>query len=99
MADHHAKDWRELCDAAIAALAAQDTDDLLQVLQELDVALGREDGVRPKARAGNGTRPSNGRRPRETQHTNMHPQRTHRSLGGLVDLEQVADSPSPGRQR
>lgn len=69
MPDHHAKDWRELCDAALAALAAQNTNDLLRVLQELDVALGREESFRSEARAGNGTRPEAeemGRRPQPT---------------------------------
>ena len=43
MVEGERKNWRELCNAA---LAASDPDELLKILQELNKALKREEQVR-----------------------------------------------------
>jgi hypothetical protein len=43
MADGCRKNWRDLCSAA---LAAQDPDELLKIVQELNLVLKREEQVR-----------------------------------------------------
>ena len=43
MAERERKNWRELCKAA---LAAQDPDELLKIIQERNQALKREEQVR-----------------------------------------------------
>jgi hypothetical protein len=43
MANEQRKNWRELCSAA---LQAKDPDELLQIVQELNIALKQEEQVR-----------------------------------------------------
>jgi len=52
MAELQRKNWRELCSAA---LDAKDTDELLQVVQELNRALKREEQGRRDFREARGT--------------------------------------------
>ncbi len=46
MAGENPKNWRDLCNAALGALRADDLDELLQILHQLNKALEREQRVR-----------------------------------------------------
>ncbi len=50
MAEGNGKNWRDLCNAA---LQAKDPDELLQIVQELNKALKREEQVRRDFRQAN----------------------------------------------